>query len=255
MNDKPLVSLLIASYNHGKWLKELLNNLLDSTYDNMQVLISDDGSTDDSKKIIEAYCRPLQFKFKYVRIFHHQSNLGLKGRNNIQFLTEKIHPDAKYVQLLESDDVIYPSKTEKEVIFLEKTKYGMVHSNFEIELPNGKVLSDGRKNFPWGELPAPIGYVRDTLLTTNFVLTCTAMYRAHLYKKFFNYKLFTERGYILGDYPALLMMSKEHTFGYINEDLSKYRFNLESTCNNPENRSLIVMDTANIRQDALLGRL
>lgn len=55
MNSYPLVSIIIPNYNHAPFLKERIDSVLNQTYDNFEVIILDDKSTDNSKEVIEVY--------------------------------------------------------------------------------------------------------------------------------------------------------------------------------------------------------
>ena len=55
MNRKPLVSVLINNYNYGRFLREAVESALGQTYPNIEVILVDDGSTDDSRNIIGSY--------------------------------------------------------------------------------------------------------------------------------------------------------------------------------------------------------
>ncbi len=53
--SKPLVSILINNYNYGRFLSKAIDSALNQEYQNIEVIVVDDGSTDDSRKIIESY--------------------------------------------------------------------------------------------------------------------------------------------------------------------------------------------------------
>src|ERR1700748_2758334 len=53
----PLVSILVSNYNYGRFIAESIQSVLDQTYSNFELVICDDGSTDDSVRIVEEYAR------------------------------------------------------------------------------------------------------------------------------------------------------------------------------------------------------
>jgi glycosyltransferase involved in cell wall biosynthesis len=252
MQNKPLVTTLIPSYNSNKWIYELIVALLADEYPNQQLLISDDCSTDKTGEMWDQYLPHLVNKFKEVKLFHQKENLG--SRRNTEFLSQHISEASKYVQILEADDKFYPSKVKTEVEYLEShPEIGLVYSNFDLELADGRLVKNGQDNFPWGSLPKAQGWVRNTLLSTNFILICTAMFRKDIYNLGFDFNLLNHYTILLCDYAAFLIMSKITQFGYIEECLSRYRFHPEGICNNPKTRDQVVADTEHIKTLASLG--
>ena len=73
---KPLVSCIIPSYNHGHYISECIEGLIQQRYENIELLIIDDGSTDDSKDIIETLKKDCLTRFSRFEIIH-QKNQGL----------------------------------------------------------------------------------------------------------------------------------------------------------------------------------
>lgn len=101
-----LVSIIIPVYNVDKYLDECLNSILNQTYKNLQLIIIDDGSTDNSTKIIEIY----EKKFSNM-IFLRQQNKGVSVARNlgIQYIT------GDYVLFIDSDDFLEAHMIEKMV--------------------------------------------------------------------------------------------------------------------------------------------
>ena len=119
----PLVSILIPSYNHELYISEAIESSLNQTYENFEILILDDGSTDSSVSIIKEYVNKHPDKIK----FFEQENSGLaKTFNKLINLSQ-----GKYLSLMASDDVLYPTKIEKQVAVFSKDldkKIGLVYS-------------------------------------------------------------------------------------------------------------------------------
>ena len=65
MKEKPLVTIYITNHNYGKFVKKAINSVLSQTYRNFELIIIDDGSTDNSKKIINKYKYNSKIKIFY----------------------------------------------------------------------------------------------------------------------------------------------------------------------------------------------
>lgn len=109
---KPLVSILICTYNAEKTIKQTLESCLNQTYDNFEILIHDDMSTDKTLKIIT------EIWDKRIKIISSWKNLWPYNWLNL-LLT---HAQWKYIAIQDHDDIWKPEKLEKQVKFLEEHK-------------------------------------------------------------------------------------------------------------------------------------
>jgi glycosyltransferase involved in cell wall biosynthesis len=100
---QPLVSILITNYNYGFYLKQAIDSALNQTYPNTEVIVVDDGSTDNSPEIIASY------KDRIIPIY--KENGGQGSAFNVGFTISK----GEIVCFLDSDDVWLPFKVEKVV--------------------------------------------------------------------------------------------------------------------------------------------
>ena len=98
MNKRPLVSVLIASYNHEKFIGVAIDSCLNQTYSPIEVIVVDDGSTDKSREIIANYGK------KIIPVF--KENEGAISTRNVGFSVCK----GEYICLLDSDDYFFPEK-------------------------------------------------------------------------------------------------------------------------------------------------
>ncbi len=95
---KPLISVFISNYNHGRYLKKCFGGMLAQTYDNFEVVITDDGSTDGSPDIIRTYAESDQ-RFK--------TNYFPKNRGVREAFADSIHrTNGKYIFCAGSDDFV-----------------------------------------------------------------------------------------------------------------------------------------------------
>lgn len=106
---KELVSVLMVNYNHEDTIAETIESVLEQSYDNMQFIIVDDGSTDESCNIIR------QYEDRRIELYELGKNRHICYATNYGFKKVK----GKFLARIDSDDVWYPEKLEKQVEFLK----------------------------------------------------------------------------------------------------------------------------------------
>jgi glycosyltransferase involved in cell wall biosynthesis len=104
--EEPLVSILISNYNYGRYIGESIQSALDQTYPNIEVIVCDDGSTDDSVSVIEKYLQ----KDPRVRLIR-KGNGGQASGFNAAFAASR----GEIIALLDSDDRFLIHKVERVV--------------------------------------------------------------------------------------------------------------------------------------------
>ncbi len=105
--QKQLVSVVIPLYNAEKYIEETMQSILNQTYQNIEIIVVDDGSKDQSPTIVKELQRKHPEKVRYI----HQKNQGVSVARN----TGIEHANGEYVAFLDSDDLWHPSKIEKQV--------------------------------------------------------------------------------------------------------------------------------------------
>ena len=95
---KPKISAIVPNYNHGKYLRERLDSIFNQTYDNYELLILDDCSSDDSRTIIEEYQKLYPAK---IKVFLNQENSGSVFK---QWRKGLSHAEGSLIWICESDD-------------------------------------------------------------------------------------------------------------------------------------------------------
>ena len=105
----PIVSVIIPSYNHEKFVGECIKSVLNQTFQDFEIIITDDGSSDHTVGIIKS------FKDPRIKLFVHASNKGacIAANNCIE------HSKGKYIAMLSSDDAWYPEKLAIQVGYME----------------------------------------------------------------------------------------------------------------------------------------
>lgn len=118
MND--LISIIMGVYNAENTLPQAIDSILNQTYLNWELIICDDGSTDNSFKIAQKYC---EFKGHHIIVIKNDKNMGL-GYSLNRCLERAI---GSYIARMDADDISMPRRLEKEIEFLnDNPRYSIV---------------------------------------------------------------------------------------------------------------------------------
>lgn len=138
MQEKHLVSVIIPVYNSAVYLKDILDDIINQTYDYLQIIIIDDGSKDDSVKIAEYYAK----KDSRIEVYSGSNNGQSKARNIGLSLAK-----GKFIRFLDSDDRVPLDSIEKMVTaMVESPGIDMVIGNFISDSPYGIYSGNNLKN-------------------------------------------------------------------------------------------------------------
>jgi glycosyltransferase involved in cell wall biosynthesis len=111
MTPQPLISILLCTYNGAAFLEEQLKSIEEQTYSNIEIICSDNGSTDGTDIILEKWCNNSS-----SRLFTRAINLGL----NINFYNALKFAKGDYIMFCDQDDVWIPFKVERLVSFIQQ---------------------------------------------------------------------------------------------------------------------------------------
>lgn len=137
MKKKCLFSVLIANFNGGKFLQDAIDSVLEQTYPNWEVIIVDDGSTDNSIEIYRKYKDDLRFK-----IFFNDHNYGC-GYSKKECV---IHANGEICGFLDSDDALLPNAIEDMVsCHCDHKDVSVVFSRYHLYDANWNLIGDSRK--------------------------------------------------------------------------------------------------------------
>jgi glycosyltransferase involved in cell wall biosynthesis len=126
---KPLVSIIIPNYNYADYVGEAIDSALNQTYENLEVIVVDDGSKDDSPDILKNYGN------KINAIFQKNAGVSAARNNGVK------HSTGEYIAFLDADDAWLPEKIQKQVELFEKDKsLGLVHVGVEDIDADGNVI-------------------------------------------------------------------------------------------------------------------
>lgn len=136
MNKTPLVSIITPNYNGQKFIKEAINSVLSQTYENWEMLIVDDGSTDSSTPIVKSYTKTdKRIKLLKTDLLNFPKlNRGPAAARNTAIKKASGH----YIAFLDSDDLWHPEKLEKQIDFMKKNEIAFSYTWYEIINENGE---------------------------------------------------------------------------------------------------------------------
>ncbi|MBN1870652.1 MAG: glycosyltransferase family 2 protein [Candidatus Omnitrophica bacterium] len=129
---KRLVSVVITTHNHVAYIRGCINSVLEQTYKNLEIIVVDDGSTDETKQVLEKYIRGGKIRYFY------QSNSGMSAARN----TGLKLAEGSYIKFLDSDDWLYPLQIEKQMddLVAANDEQAMSMTNFSMMGPSGKIV-------------------------------------------------------------------------------------------------------------------
>ena len=109
--EKPLISVIVPVYNVKQYLRRCVDSILKQTYENIEIVLIDDGSTDESGAICDRYAQ----KDVRVKVIH-KENGGVSSARNEGLKYIK----GKYVNFLDSDDKLSENTLEEVYLFFEQ---------------------------------------------------------------------------------------------------------------------------------------
>ncbi len=171
MESLPLVSVVCLCYNQKEFVKSALESAITQTYPNIEIIVVDDASTDDSRTEIESFLQDHQ-KIKFIPL---DKNVGNCTAFNLAFAQSK----GKYLIDLAADDLLLPVRVEMGVADLEMAdkSYGVHFSDAFIIDKEGKILNTHFVRNPDGDLAEdiPQGDIYRELITRYFINPPTMM--------------------------------------------------------------------------------
>lgn len=124
MKQEKMIDILLATYNGEKYLKEQIDSILNQTYKNINLIISDDASKDGTREILKEY----EEKDKRIKVFYQENNLGYV--KNFEFLLKQVQSNV--FMLSDQDDFWMPQKVEKTYEALKNNDADLAFGDLEV---------------------------------------------------------------------------------------------------------------------------
>jgi glycosyltransferase involved in cell wall biosynthesis len=132
--NKPLVSVIIPTYNRGWIIKEAIDSVLDQDFRDYELIVVDDGSNDNTREILDAYR-------KEITVLQ-QSNKGVSAARNSGIAAAS----GQLIAFLDSDDLWLPGKLSSQVKFFEENADAVINQTQEIWIRNGQRVNPKRRH-------------------------------------------------------------------------------------------------------------
>src|SRR5262245_1879162 len=199
----PTVSVVIASYNFGRYIAAALESVRLQTFGDFEAIVVDDGSTDESLAIVGQFLD--DDRFRLVRQRHHgQARAKNRGLEEAR---------GEFVAFLDADDYWLPHKLERQLEYFRDPSVGVVFSRRTLIDADGhiRLVPDG---------PLPTGIIADEMFRQNFICFSSAVLRSEVVD---HVGRFDERLDLAIDYDFWLRAARHYQFACVDEPLTAYR--------------------------------
>ena len=198
------VSVVIPAYNKAELTVKSVESVLNQTYKNIEIIVIDDGSTDNTRQRLSTYAEKIKYVYKKNGGACSARNLGIRLSTG------------EYIGLLDCDDSYLPNKIELSVDFLEKhSDFGLVHNAAFFVDEKDTIL----RTFSHYK-SQHIGWIAKRLIARNFICNSTVVVRKSCFEKV---GLFDESIFTSADWDMWLRLVEQYKVGYINMPLTLYR--------------------------------
>lgn len=231
-NEHPKVSVLMACYNAERYLEKAIESILEQTFEDFELILLDDGSTDNSIKIEQQFA----LKDHRVRVEKNSTNQGLVfTRNRLLELAK-----GEYIAILDADDISYPQRLEVEIMYLEQHEdVDGISSACNFIDENGKHI--GQLIFP----PLNSNMVRAWLFFDDVIINSSSMFRRNIIVD--NHLKYTDGYRVMEDYGLWTKYVVNGNWNVISTPLIEYRKSNSSTMhslnNADKNEVKVIEDT------------
>ena len=204
MPDRPLISVIVATYNMAAYLPLAVQSVMGQTYVNFEILIVDDGSTDETRNVIHPYLEDHRVRYLY------QQNRGQASAKNHGVRESR----GGYVAFLDADDLWAPEKLELQLpLFSQSGRIGVVFSRVIYIDEVGAELSVADNQLFRGRVTGP-------LLIRNFIGFGSSVVRKECFARLGGFDEAIRMGI---DYDLWLRFSTEYEFDFVDRPLLRYR--------------------------------
>ncbi len=235
MSSEPLVSVVMPTFNRAKLIVEAVRSVIEQSYQKVEIIVVDDGSTDNTKEVLEPFRNNIHYLFTDNGGPAHARNIGMKAATG------------KYIAFLDSDDLYLPCKLELQVSFMERhPEVGLVCT--EVSGLNDSGIFEEYHLRSFHQIYNRLNWSYKDVFSTEGEIACAALQKPVSYYigNIFNHVLlgpvvmsntilFPKRilddvGYqneayrVAEEYEMIVRICKRYTVGFINHPTYLYRY-------------------------------
>ncbi len=208
------VTVIAALFNHEKYLSQAIESVINQTYKDWELIIWDDGSTDQSLEIAKKF----QKMDSRIKVFTHENKMNLGQEKTRNLAIDK--SSGEFLSLLDTDDYFLPSKLERLVDRMKDPTVGLVYGRTDFyDEKTQKIIKSGIQNNPSGN-------VLSDLIYDNFICACSVLIRKNIINEGIqfdsNYKT-------CGEYPLWVEIAKKWKVSFVDEVIAVWRKHNENT--------------------------
>lgn len=201
---KPLVSIVMASRNYGRYITQAIESVRRQTLPSWELLIIDDGSTDNTESVVAQF--QSDTRIRYFR----SDRLGQPRAKNLAIRLAR----ADRIAFLDADDLWLPTKLERQYRMMQACpEVGVSFTRRCLIAPDGSALPSARVEIPRGR-------ILDRMLIKNHVCFSSVMVRREVFE---HIGVFSPEIELAIDFDLWLRVARQYQFDYIDEVLVKYR--------------------------------
>jgi len=213
--NKPTVSIIIPTYNRRQSISRSIESVLNQTYRDFELIIVDDGSTDNTKELVA------DFNDERIRYVRHEENKGEAAARNTGIKAAR----CDYIAYQDSDDEWLPEKLARQIELLENAspEVGVIYTGF------WKAENHKRTYVPFSWVSQKNGDIHKELLKGNFIGSPVVLIKKECFNKV---GLFDEKLRNLVDWEMWLRVSKYYHFKCIDEPLVIAHYHSDNVSSN-----------------------
>lgn len=205
MSNLPKVSIIIPTFNCALFLNRAIDSVFDQTYMNIEIIVVDDGSTDNTRDIVADYRRYITYIY--------QENSGLAGARNTGIESAK----GDYIAFLDADDCYSKYNIETKISFIENNPYvDWVYSDWDYLDEQRNFIERGSTRWSYRNKNIKDNLFKELLYNRNFISPCTVVIKKSVLKEV---GCFDPMVICQEDWDLWLRLSLNHPSHFIDEVL------------------------------------
>lgn len=212
MYENPLISVVIPMYNAQMYISKTLESIVHQSYQNWEIIIVDNNSDDNSKKIVKEFAAR-DSRFKLIELAHNSGGPAKPRNIGIE------HAQGEYIAFVDADDIWLPEKLEKQFEFIKTQDLNFTSCDSLLIDEKDQIIQLGKKHLLFEKL-----FSKNNLcdvIKNNFILTSSVLIQKDLLSKFNE----TQEYASVEDFDMWLrtLVLSQTRYKYQNEKLINYR--------------------------------